>query len=53
MYVYIFIYFPPLGLFAVFLFVQAGANVEQLMKDPKMMAEAQRQMQAMMGGAAA
>ncbi|CAM9487966.1 unnamed protein product [Scytosiphon promiscuus] len=32
---------------------QAGANMEELMKDPKLMAEAQRQMQAMMGGAAA
>lgn len=34
-------------------FAQAGANMEELMKDPKLMAEAQRQMQAMMGGVAA
>lgn len=32
---------------------QAGANMEELMKNPELMAEAQRQMQAMMGGAAA
>ena len=32
---------------------QAGANMEELMKDPELMAEAQRQIQAMMGGAAA
>ncbi len=32
---------------------QAGANMEELMNDPKLMAEAQRQIQAMMGGAAA
>lgn len=32
---------------------QAGANVEQLMQDPKMMAEAQRQIQNMMAGAGA
>lgn len=32
---------------------QAGANVEEYMNDPKLMAEAQRQIQAMMGGAAA
>lgn len=34
-------------------YAQAGANMEELMKDPTLMAEAQRQMQAMMGGAAA
>ncbi|CAM9734310.1 unnamed protein product [Pylaiella littoralis] len=32
---------------------QAGANMEEMMKDPELMAQAQRQMQAMMGGAAA
>ncbi|CAM9302275.1 unnamed protein product [Ectocarpus sp. 12 AP-2014] len=32
---------------------KAGANMEELMKNPELMAEAQRQMQAMMGGAAA
>lgn len=32
---------------------KAGANMEELMKDPKLMAEAQRQIQAMMGAAAA
>ncbi|CBJ25499.1 expressed unknown protein [Ectocarpus siliculosus] len=32
---------------------KAGANMEELMKNPELMAEAQRQLQAMMGGAAA